>query len=97
MIISAVCLFLLFTRCKGEVGQEILRGRRFQLHLPAAQPGGRHALRRSEGGAVRPQPVGHQQGQAAEEREFIEMQSGVGEEKMQCKDKVGLEIIYSHG
>lgn len=72
--LQSVCvLFLLFPRCKGEVGQEILCGRRFQLHLFAAQPGGRHAVCRSQGGTVCPQPLGHQQDQAAEEREYDQM------------------------
>lgn len=73
MIIFSPCLFpCCFSRCEGEVGQEILRGRRLQLHVFAAEPGGRHAVRRSQGGTVRPQPVGHQQDQAAEERECVE-------------------------
>lgn len=57
-----------FPRLQGEVSQEILCGRCLQLHLPAAQPGRRHAVRRGQGGAVRPQPLRHQQDQAAEER-----------------------------
>ena len=70
-------IFLLLPRRKGEVGQEILCGRRLQLHVSAAQPGGRHAVRRSQGGAVRPQPLGHQQEQAAEEREHVKSQSAL--------------------
>lgn len=56
------------SRCKGEAGQAVLRGRRLQLHVAAAQPGGRHVVRGRARGAVRPQPVGHQQDQTAEER-----------------------------
>lgn len=73
MIMFPVCLFsCCFSRHEGEVGQEILCGRRLQLHLVAAQPGGRHAVRRGQGGAVCPQPLGHQQDQATEEREHLE-------------------------
>lgn len=63
-----VCLLSSLSRCKGEIGQEIFGRWRLQLHLSAAEPGGRHAVRRSQGGAVRPQPLGYQQDQAAKER-----------------------------
>ena len=72
------CVFLIFfpiARCEGEICQEILCGRCLELHLSAAQQGGRHALCRSQGSSVCPQPLRYQQGQAAEKRKWQEIKT----------------------